>query len=566
MNRSNEKSKTGIRLQTDSYAITLHPYAFDLAVGPDSPTLIHSAQGLLLMPMFAASGIEIGPAEIMSESNQGALRLLVIRAVISGALTGWVENTICCLSDRIVCSAGYQVDADHHIAHWHVLNAGSRTGVPAVHANVGQGLQNLGGTLFDVDDLELSTASHNFQHWNVAPRMLFIDGERTVAIGGTTLAHDYGLELTTGADGKVDYLRFNYGGVDAPHPGQGGRAVVGPRLQIQISNGLEPLAAYARFTEAMITDGIIPPHRYRPEHLPWRRPWYCTWADQVLLANSLTGDADWKGQRKSNAVLTQDLVMRAVTRIREWDLNIGTVVIDAGWQDKRGDWNLRTDKFPDVRGMVDQLHDWGYKVHFWWAPLQVEAGADVLQRDGFTYPVAGGKEFALDYTNPAVREYIADKVDRFFSSGPHGWNLDGLKLDWLCERVRPQPDPIDPDWRGEENQLVRMQRLFCSIAARYKTAFAISSQPRNPQMANLSFTTGIPENFSDDLSILNESVEALQAWMPGWWIKAHCIYQPDGVVEHVRQTRALDGVPEIGLVLPEHMSDEQMATVKAALE
>ncbi len=532
--------------------------------GTERP-VFESNTGLLLLPVFAES-VGVGTPHPIDFQPLSAGGSLCLRAPLTGDLNGWVENEIIAMDDRIVCAARYIADVDHHITHWQVLGAHSRLGLPSVHANVGQGLQNLGGAMFDRDNLELSTASHNFQHWNAVPRLLLTDGEQTVAVGGTTLANDYGLELKTGVDGEVAYLRFNYGGADAPHPAPAQQEQIGPRLQIQCSTGLAPLAAYARFTAAMIADGIIPEHRYRPEHLPWQRPWYCTWADQVLLANSLTGDADWQGQRASNAVLTQDLVMRAVTRIREWDLNIGTIVIDAGWQDKRGDWNLRTDKFPDVRGMVEQLHNWGYKVHMWWAPLQVETGADVLQRQGFTYPLPGGNEHALDYTNPAVRDYIAAKVNRFFSSGPDGWDLDGLKLDWLCERIQPQADVIDPDWRGEENQLVRMQRFFCKIAARHKTVFAISSQPRNPQMANLSFTTGIPENFSDDLSVLNKSVDALKAWMPGWWIKAHCVYQPAAIAEHVRQTRALGAIPEVGLVLPKHLSDAQMNELKQALK
>lgn len=80
--------------------------------------------------------------------------------------------------------------------------------------------------------------------------------------------------------------------------------------------------------------------------------------------------------------------------------------------------------------------------------------------------------------------------------------------------------------------------------------------------------TAISENFSDDLSHLPRLLPSLKAWMPGWWLKAHCIYQPDRVPDHIRLMRAIDpdGIPEIGLVLPENMPDETLAEVKKALE
>jgi hypothetical protein len=260
--------------------------------------------------------------------------------------------------------------------------------------------------------------------------------------------------------------------------------------------------------------------------------------------------------------------MRAVRRIRQWDLNIGTIVMDAGWQDRRGDWNLDTERFPNIRGMIDEIHAMGFKFHMWWAPLQVEPEAQVVQRKGFTYELPEIGEYALNYTNPEVRACIAQKVNRWFSSGADGWDIDGLKLDWLCERIRPVPHPIDPDWRGEERALHKMQEMFCEIAGRHKDAYVITTQPRNPHFADLSLVTGISENFSDDLSHLTRSLPSLKAWMPGWWLKAHCIYQPHRVADHIRLMRAMDpdGIPEIGLVLPENMPDETLAEVKKALE
>lgn len=558
-----------LRLAGTTYALTVEPAAgrwrLDLP-GREAPAL-RAAAALPLRPVFAAGPVRLGRARVRYAAPAQAPACLVLRAPFTGALEGWVENEIHACADRFVCTARYLARTAHGLAHWQVLGPGGTLGLPSVYAYVGEGTRNLLGTTRPRDHLTLSTASHNFMLWNACPRMLFTDGSLAVTLGGTTLAHDYGLELRTAGAGRVEHLRFNYGGAEAPHPGRADAVHAGPRLQGQVCRGLEPLRAMSAFTEAMAADGIVPPHRTRPELRPWRRPWYCTWPDQVLLAETLTGDADWQGQRKANAVLTQKLVERAVRRIRDWELNIGTVVVDAGWQDRRGDWNLDAERFPDFRGLVDRLHDWGYKVHLWWAPLQVEPGAAVLERPGFTYPLPGTGEHALDYTNPAVRDGIVERVDRWFDGGPGGWDLDGLKLDWLCERIRPRPAPRDATWRGEERCLVKLQRLLCRTAARHKDAYVISSQPRNPHLATLDPVAGIPETFADDLSFPAEAAVPLRAWLPGRWLKAHAIYQPGRVVEHVRAIRALgpDAIPEIGLMLPETMPEEYLPALREAL-
>ncbi|MFW5923289.1 MAG: TIM-barrel domain-containing protein [Planctomycetota bacterium] len=558
-------------VNTNVYRLRIQPEEGRCTVdvqGVDS-SVFESTSPFLLAPEFVSGDQQYEVPRIVTERHlPRGEQELVLRSDIVGEVSGWVENHLYCLRDRIVCTARYLVDADHHVSHWHVLGEGSRLGMAGVHAYIGESEKYLDGRELSAENLDVSTSSHNFKHWNVCPRLVFMDGNVLATVGGTEIAHDYGLELKTDDGRGVEHMRFNYGGEAAPHPGEAGQVHRGPRLQVKFTFGSSPLRAQKIFTRDMIDDGIVPPQKYRPEQLPWRRPWYCTWADQVLLSQNFDGDADWKGKRPANGILDQELVLRAARRIDEWDLNVGTIVMDAGWQDRRGDWNLDTDRFPDIRGMVDEIHGLGFKFHMWWAPLQVEKGAQVLEREGFTYELDEIDEYALNYTNPELRRYVAEKVDRWFSSGPGGWDIDGLKLDWLCERIQPVENAIDPDWRGEERALYKMQRMFCDIASRHKDAFLIKSQPRNPHLANLSPVTGISENFSDDLSHLTRSLPSLKAWMPGWWLKAHCVYQPGQVAEHVRLMRGMDpdGIPEIGIVLPENMPDEKMPELREALK
>jgi hypothetical protein len=105
-------------------------------------------------------------------------------------------------------------------------------------------------------------------------------------LGGTALAHDFGLRLSA-AGARLRRLQFDYGGPAAPFPAEGDRTYAGPRLQLQVTRDRSPDEAHGAFTRAMIEDGILPVRRYQPEDALWRRAWYCTFGDQMGLAKAL---------------------------------------------------------------------------------------------------------------------------------------------------------------------------------------------------------------------------------------------------------------------------------------
>ncbi len=59
------------------------------------------------------------------------------------------------------------------------------------------------------------------------------------------------------------------------------------------------------------------------------------------------------------------------------------VGVDDGWQSLDGDWKLVKDKFPngdsDMRGLVDKIHDQGFKAQLWWAPLAAKPASDLVK-------------------------------------------------------------------------------------------------------------------------------------------------------------------------------------------
>ena len=440
------------RLATPRYTLTVDPAAGELtlALGDGSAPLLNSGWPLLLVPEIVGASLVPGSLTMRSSTTLEGHPRLLLTARLAGSVNAEVTNEIISLPDRLVCASSYVADADHALAHWHLAPAGSTLGGDAVFVYNGDAGQRENGQTFPLSGpVDLSTASRNWLYNPMAPRVLLKSGHYTLALGGTSLAQDFGLELRT-ARPRVEHFRFNYGGAEEPLAIPAHTAQRGPRLQVQVTLSLTDDQAQAAFTQAMVEDGIVTPRRYRPEESAWRRPWYCTWGDQVAMAAGehaadMSANTDYALVK---AMLTPEMILRAARLIRERGLNIGTLIIDDGWQDFRGDWNLLTGKFPDMRGLVDELHALDFRVMMWWAPFALEAEAEVNRHPELVAgPMPHHGQTVLNYTSPAARAWAREKLELWFSDAPGGWDLDGLKLDFLAEQVYPVAGG-DPEWRG----------------------------------------------------------------------------------------------------------------------
>jgi hypothetical protein len=402
---------------------------------------------------------------------------------------------------------------------------------------------------------------------SAVPRILFYRGRLSVLVGGTRLAGDYGLELKM-KDGAIEFFRFNYGGTDHLLPCGAGERVRGPRLQIQGGLGLTPEQAQAAFTGSLIADGLVPKKRYAPEDRSWRRPWYCTWGDQMGISGSALAQ-DQSGKPSYAAikdVLTQEFVEKAARFIREQDLNIGTIVIDAGWQDWHGDWNLVREKFPDMRGLTDQLHESGFQVALWWAPFLVEREAKILNRPGFVAgPTQRHSQMVMDYSCPEVREWIEKKLEIWFGSGPGCWDMDGVKLDFLVERIYPDSQTGDAVWRGEETAFHHLLDMIDRVIRRHKPSPGILLAPYNPMFAPFCAAVHGEERFDADLEYIFQRRALVNAMLPGTWIAPHFNYNPTVVPEFIRRVKCMGGIVQVGKLLSPDVTPELIIEFKELL-
>lgn len=163
------------------------------------------------------------------------------------------------------------------------------------------------------------------------------------------------------------------------------------------------------------------------------------------------------------------------------ELGMRTMILDDGWQmevardtyDETGDWRPAKGRFPDMRAHVDAVHRRGMKYMLWLAVPFVGERSEAYRRfrgktlaekvDG----ADGGRVAVLDPRFPEVRDYLVSTYERVLRA----WDFDGVKLDFIDEFVRPNPDPADADgFAGRDLRSVpqAVDRLMKDVLRRLK--------------------------------------------------------------------------------------------------
>jgi len=170
-----------------------------------------------------------------------------------------------------------------------------------------------------------------------------------------------------------------------------------------------------------------------PRTVPYEKwtfePVYCTWHDQVALAMpSLKKTLSMAEQEAGDVyftLLNQDRCEQWLELLVENGVKPGTFIIDAEWQLEQGDPWVDEERFPDLRGFVDQCHAKGIRVILWhngWAREGIPDEECIT---------VDGQPVKADPTNPAYRKRAAAYVRRMLSDDTGCYNADGLKVDGM---------------------------------------------------------------------------------------------------------------------------------------
>lgn len=161
----------------------------------------------------------------------------------------------------------------------------------------------------------------------------------------------------------------------------------------------------------------------------------------------LQNQSEWSNARDC---LNESLVRQAVEVIRREQLPFTTILIDSGWQKARGQWEVDTQKFPDFRGLIDELHDQGFKVILWINFADIDDGAAV--DEAFLCPGYRNRHGlrVWNYSDPLVqREYLDPLIRRMISDEPAATTPTASRPTFLPTRFTLIP-PVLPSGGGRK--------------------------------------------------------------------------------------------------------------------
>ncbi len=142
--------------------------------------------------------------------------------------------------------------------------------------------------------------------------------------------------------------------------------------------------------------------------------------------------------------VTPAQMLGTVPKLKE--LGIKWATLDDRWFDTYGDWNPRSDTFPDdsIKKMVDDFHKQGELVQLWWLPLGAEDGKGKWESHKYIVSKVAKEHpdwFILDKNGqharmtrdlaalcpavPEVQAYYKQLTEKFIRD----WGFDGSKLD-----------------------------------------------------------------------------------------------------------------------------------------
>lgn len=187
------------------------------------------------------------------------------------------------------------------------------------------------------------------------------------------------------------------------------------------------------------------------------------------------------------------------------DLDIHWLTLDDRWFDNYGDWNPRSDTFPQgetqMTHMVEDIHAQGAYAQIWWYPLAVEDGKGgydsheyivaqilkdhpdwvILNEDGSVARNNRGLAI-LDPSLPAVQEYLVAMTRKFIAT----WGFDGHKLD----NIYTVPACYNPAHRHQ-----RPEESVEALSEAYRLIFETTRQLK-PYSVTQICPCGTPPTFS----------------------------------------------------------------------
>jgi alpha-glucosidase (family GH31 glycosyl hydrolase) len=137
---------------------------------------------------------------------------------------------------------------------------------------------------------------------------------------------------------------------------------------------------------------------------------------------------------------TQEGVLSYARQLLDAGFPPGVLMIDDSWAPDYGDWRFDSTRFPDARGMLDELHTLGFSVMLWIVPFFSPDGAVFRRLRALGLLLRGadgevavrrwwnGYSAVLDLTDPGAIGWFRERLDALQDLGVDGFKFDAGDL------------------------------------------------------------------------------------------------------------------------------------------
>jgi hypothetical protein len=252
----------------------------------------------------------------------------------------------------------------------------------------------------------------------------------------------------------------------------------------------DPYEGLEQYVGVLREEYGLPRKKLGPKGVPswWKTPIFCGWGEQMSLGFKDHGNVEGVNVDK---YCTQAMHDEWLEICRRHDIRPGQIIIDAGWQKPgtTGDMYVDPDRWPDLRGWIEQRRKEGIRTHLWMCAWNRQGVPDdeCITRDG--------KPVNVDPTNPNYERRLRAMVRRLMSDEEGCFNADGVKIDgeMIC--------PTGPGLKNYGNVWgLELQRRYMQIihseVKKHKKDGLVGTFMANPYLADLSDIVRTADMFS----------------------------------------------------------------------
>ena len=330
-------------------------------------------------------------------------------------------------------------------------------------------------------------------------------------------------EWTIGYEGKnITQWSLDYGEHLSFKKGQTLRSPRWIGFFVDTDNPFDPWPIYTAMLRKR--SRITNPHDDRPAW--WADLNYVTWGDQHVMPDA----SPTRTYNQTETNLSEDTVRRWVGIIEKYKLPFRTITIDGYWCPRIGQWHADQKRFPDMRGLVDELHERGYKVIFWYCPFEADRAAPVFKEhpeffveETVRQQLFLEKDIAVDvrprydYTHPGLRDFVRQDIRRMLSPEPGCYNGDGMKLDFYGSAPNAKRTKTfhDPSWGLGHRFILNAHASIYRWAKEFKPDCRVDGENGNPFFADYTDSLRAWDWCHPDYTVYNDRVKLASVICPG---------------------------------------------------